>query len=136
MTCRVRKGDEMTRGSYTKITLVGLLAGALFACSSCVYIHTGDMAKSRFEREVPLAAPLAAGSSFSADTGDGSVTVRGVETGECKVLAKVVAHARTEEKAQELAEQIEPRLEPAGNGLKVVIDRPLMGRLRSDRPAG
>lgn len=114
----------MARGSYTKITLVGLLAGALFACSSCVYVHAGDMAKSRYEREVPLAAPLTAGSSFSADTGDGSIRVRGVETSECKVQAKIVAHARTEERAQELAEQIEPRLEPSGNGLKVVIDRP------------
>ena len=71
-----------------------------------------------------MAAPLTAGSSFSADTGDGSISVRGVQTSECKVLAKIVAHARTEERAQELAEQIEPRLEPAGNGLRVVIDRP------------
>ncbi len=114
----------MARGSYTRITRAGLLVGVLFTCSSCVYVHTGDMARSRYEREVPLAAPLTAGSSFSADTGDGSIRVRGVETSECKVQAKVVAHAGTEERARELAEQIEPRLEPSGNGLKVVIDRP------------
>jgi DUF4097 and DUF4098 domain-containing protein YvlB len=71
-----------------------------------------------------LAAPLAAGSSFSAETHDGSVTIHGVETSECKVLAKVVAHARTEERAQELAEQVEVRLEPAGDGLKVVTEGP------------
>lgn len=71
MTDRVRKGDEMARGWYTKITLAGLLAGVLFACSSCVYIHDGDMGRARYEREVPLAAPLTAGSSFSADIGDG-----------------------------------------------------------------
>ena len=114
----------MARGSYTKITRAGLLVGVLFACSSCVYVHTGDMARSRHEREVPLAAPLTAGSSFSADTGDGSISVRGVETSECKVQAKVVAQAGTEERARELAEQIAPRLEPSGDGLKVVIDRP------------
>jgi hypothetical protein len=61
----------MKRGSYTRIALAGLLGLMLFTCSSCVYVHTGDMAMSRHEREVPLTAPLTAGSSFSAETGDG-----------------------------------------------------------------
>jgi len=67
---------------------------------------------------------LAAGSSFAAETGDGSIKVQGIETGDCRVLAKIVAHARTEERAQELAEQVEVRLEPAGAGLKVVTEGP------------
>lgn len=124
MTCTQRKGEEMARGLSKRIALAGLLTSVLFVCSSCVVIHAGDGAMARYEREVELAAPLASGSSFSAQTGDGSITVHGVETNECKVLAKIVAHARTEERAQELAEEVEVRLEPSGDGLKVVIERP------------
>lgn len=120
----------MARGQSTKIALTGLLALLLLTCSSCIIIETGDgswhgrgdMVKS--EREIPLTAPLASGSSFSADTGDGSITVRGVETGECQVTARIVAHAKTLERAQELAEQVDVRLEPTHSGLKVAIDGP------------
>jgi len=121
----------MARLRNTTIALAGLLALVLLATNSCVYIETGDGTSWHFggntvkhEREVPLTAPLKAGSSFAAETRDGSITVRGVETDECKVVAKIAAHARTRERAQELAEQIEVRLEPAGNGLKAVIEGP------------
>lgn len=114
----------MTRGLGTRIALTGLLVAVLLVCGSCVYVHMGNAGMPRHERQVELSAPLTAGASFSAETGDGSITVHGVETAECKVLAKIVAHARTEERARELAEQIEPKLEPSGAGLKVVINRP------------
>ncbi len=114
----------MVRGHYTRWALDGVLALALFVCSSCIAIHAGDWDGPRYERQVELAAPLAPGSSFSAETRDGSITVQGVETNDCRVLAKIVAHARTEERAQELAEQVEVRLAPTGNGLKVVTEGP------------
>ena len=114
----------MTRGAYTRVAWAGSLVLVLFVCSSCVIISTGDGAKAKYEKEVELSAPLTAGSSFAADTRDGSIAIHGIETGECKVLAKIVVHARTEERAQELAEQVEVRLEPAGAGLKVVTDGP------------
>ena len=63
---RKTKGEEMTTGSYTRIALAGLLVSALFLCNSCVVIDVGDSAKAKCEKEVELAAPLAAGSSFSA----------------------------------------------------------------------
>jgi hypothetical protein len=112
----------MTTGRFTTATSAAVPALTLFLCSSCIYIHTDRSA--RYERETELSAPLAAGSSFLADTGDGSLSVEGTRTPECRVHAKVVAHARTEELAQELAEQIDVRLEPSGNGLEVVTKRP------------
>ncbi len=114
----------MTRGRSTQIALAGLLALVPLTCSSCVYVHLSGADKARHERQVDLSAPLPAGSSFSAETHDGSITIHGVETAECKVQARIVAHARTEERARELAEQIEPRLESTAGGLKVVINRP------------
>lgn len=114
----------MTRGRDKSIALAALLACTALACSSCVYYVGGGGDRPRYERQVELAAPLAAGGSFAADTGDGSVTVHGVETSECSVRAKIVAHARTEERAQELAEEVEVRLEPSGDGLRVVTTGP------------
>jgi len=64
------------------------------------------------------------GSSFSADTGDGSLKLEGTQTNECRIRATIVAHARTMEQAEELGEQIDVRLEPADKGLRVLIDRP------------
>jgi DUF4097 and DUF4098 domain-containing protein YvlB len=80
---------------------------------------------ARYERELPLSALLETGSSFSAETRDGSITVEGGHTAECEVLATITGYARTPERAQELAEQIDVRLEPSGGGLKVVIEKPL-----------
>lgn len=117
----------MTRELYTKVALAGLLVLLLFVCTSCVVIHAGDWNGVRYEKEVELSAPLATGSSFSAETRDGSIKIQGVETSDCKVLAKIVAHARTEERAQELADQVQVRLEPAGAGLKVVTEGPHTG---------
>ena len=124
MTSMQWKGEEMTRGWYTKVTFAGSLVLVLLACTSCIVINAGDWDGARYEKEVELSAPLAAGSSFSAETGDGSIKVQGIETSDCKMLAKIVAHARTEERAQELAEQVEVRLESTGAGLKVVTEGP------------
>jgi hypothetical protein len=100
----------------------GVLVAVSLACTSCIYVHSDTSA--RYEKETELSAPLAAGSSFVAETGDGSISVEGTETAECRVRAKIVAHARTEELAQELGEQIEVRLEPSGKGLEFVTKRP------------
>ncbi len=116
----------MTRQRFTRIIAVGVLASILFVCSSCIYVHTDGSA--RYEKETELSAPLAAGSSFLADTDDGSISVEGIQTPECRVRAKVVAHARTEEQAQELAEQIDVRLLPSDKGLEVVTKKPLLIR--------
>ncbi len=114
----------MTRGLYTKVTFAGAVVLVLLACTSCIVIDASDWNGVRYEREVELSAPLAAGSSFSAETRDGSIKIQGVETTDCKVLAKIVAHAKTEERARELAEQVNVRLEPAGAGLKTVTEGP------------
>lgn len=113
----------MARELRTRIPLLSMLALALVCCSSCIHIDVGD-AMVRFEKEVPLSAALEPGSSFSADTADGSITLEGTQTSECRLDATVVTHAATMERAEELAGQIDVRLEPAGEGLRVVIDRP------------
>lgn len=108
----------------TRIPLSVALIPALLGCTSCVYVGGDWGTIERYEKEVSLSASLAAGSSLSAGTGDGSITLEGAETSECRIQATIVAHARTVERAEELGEQIDVRLESAGQGLRVVIDRP------------
>ena len=117
----------MRKGLHTKAAWVGLLAWVLFSCSSCIYIEGGHT-MARYEKEVPLSAPLEPGSSFSVEIDDGSIAVEGLDVNECKGTAKIVVHARTEEQAQELGEQIEVGLEPSGKGLKLVTKKPLIIR--------
>jgi hypothetical protein len=117
------KGKKVADGILARVSLSGVLILMLFCCTSCIYVEGCDT-MARCERQVPLSAPLELGSSFSADTGDGSITLEGTETSECTLEATIVAHARTQEQAEELAGQIDVRLEPAGKGLRVVIDRP------------
>jgi len=113
----------MNKGLYARTALACLLTLTAFLSTSCIVISNHSQ-RVRCEKDVPLSAPLPPGSSFSASTDDGSVTVKGLDTSECRVQAKVVTYARTQEAAEELAQEINVRLEPAGNGLKVVIDRP------------
>ena len=124
MTCVEWKGEEMTRRLYTRIAWAASLVLVSLACTSCIVIHSGDWDGARYEKEVELSAPLAAGSSFAAETRDGSIKIQGMETNDCKVVAKIVAHAGTAERAQELAEQVQVKLEPAGAGLKVMTEGP------------
>jgi hypothetical protein len=75
------KGEEMTRQGRARIMLAGVLASALFVCSSCIYVHSDGSA--RYEKETQWSAPRAAGSPFLAEARVGSahtnppITVRG-----------------------------------------------------------
>ena len=83
----------MNKRLYARTALVCLLTLTAFLSTSCIIIGNHSE-RVRCEKDVPLSAPLQPGSSFSASTDDGSVTVKGLDTSECKVQAKVVTYAR------------------------------------------
>jgi len=116
----------MKNGIYAHISLACFLGLIVFLASSCIYVSgCGDWnLTAKYERQVELSAPLEPGSTFSAETRDGSITLEGTAEAECKLLATICVHASTEEKARELCEQIQARLEPTGPALKVVIEKP------------
>lgn len=120
---RKGKGKEMGNRHRRKVVPAFLLALIPFLVTSCIYLE-GCGPRARYEKQVPLSAPLEPSSSFSAETRDGSITVEGAETSKCNVLATIVTHARTPERAEELAGQIDVKLEPSGAGLKIVIEKP------------
>jgi DUF4097 and DUF4098 domain-containing protein YvlB len=97
---------------------VGIAICLLFGVSGC------EIPSAKYERSVRLSAPLAAGSSFAAETYNGSITVNGRDTTGCDLTATITGRASTEETAKELAEKTKVRLNTSDNKLIVEIDRP------------
>ncbi len=116
----------MKQGRIKHLSLAFLLGLILVMGTSCVYVSGCDGWGNRvkYERQEELSAPLAPGGSFSAETRDGSITLEGTQTAECRLMATIHVHAPTEERAQELAEQIQVKLEPTSGGLRLVIEKP------------
>ncbi|MFQ6036448.1 MAG: DUF4097 domain-containing protein [Sedimentisphaerales bacterium] len=71
------------------------------------------------------------GSTFTAQTHNGSITIEGMEVTDCNLTATIIARAVTEEDAKELAEQTKVTLKPSANKLTVKIDKPTFLRNRS-----
>ncbi len=124
--CGYVKGIEMKQGRIRRISLALLLGLILVMGTSCIYVSGCDGWSNRvkYERQEELSAPLEPGGSFSAETRDGSITLEGTQTAECRLMATIRVHAKTQERAQELAEQIQVKLEPVAGGLRFRIERP------------
>ena len=109
----------------TKFSL-GCLLGLLTLAAGCV-INIGSCAmQAKYERTVDLSAPLSPGSTFAAQTHNGSMTVKGADVSECRLKAMITARAATQEDAQELAEKTQITLEPSGKKLTAKIDKPIL----------
>lgn len=111
--------------------ILGILL--LVAASGCD-IDLGSwshMGQSQFEKTVARQIPLAGNDTLDVLTQLGSIEVTGTDVADCNVVAKVVAHAPTEEEAQELAEQVEIVGESAGSTLKIRDRKPKLTNNRS-----
>ena len=85
-----------------------------------------EIPSAKYEITVKMSAPLAPGSSFSAQTHNGSITVEGREEAGCDLTATITGRASTDETAKELAEKTKVRLNTSGGKLVVEIDKPTL----------
>ena len=116
----------MRTGIQQKLSLISLLSLTLVATGCVIYVGDGCCTwHERYERKVALSEPMQSGSSLSAQTHNGSITIRGADVADCNLVATIVATAITEEKAKELAERTNVTLERLGDKLAVKIDKPL-----------
>lgn len=113
----------MKKGNFPK-AFVGFLLCLLIAVAGCCCINVCDIFKAKYERTVQVSAPMSSGSVFVAQTHNGSITIRGGETADCNVTAKITARAGSDEKARKLAEETKVTLEPSGNKLTAKIQQP------------
>jgi len=107
----------------TKLSL-GCVLCLLMLLTGCIYIGSCGM-QARYERTVQLSAPLSAGSTFAAQTDNGSITINGADVAECNLTATIVGRAATDEEAQELAEKTQVTLVASENKLTIKIDKPI-----------
>ncbi|MEA3226555.1 MAG: DUF4097 family beta strand repeat-containing protein [Planctomycetota bacterium] len=108
----------MWNGHFTRISLGSLLSLAMFFAGCNMNM------RAKYQRMVPLSAPLSPGSTFAAQTHNGSITTNGADVADCDMIATITARAATEEQARELAEKIEISLEPSGDRLTAKIMKP------------
>jgi len=80
--------------------------------------------QAKYERTVQLSAPLSPGSTFEAQTHNGSIKIHGADVADCNMTATIIARAATDEEAQELAEKVNVTLVPSGNRLITKINKP------------
>ncbi len=107
----------MRKGHFTRIPIGCLLCAVIF--------FAGCNMRAKYQRTVRLSAPLSPGSTFTAQTHNGSITTNGADVTDCSVVAVITARATTEEQAMELAEEVEISLEPSGDTLTVKIKKPI-----------
>ena len=108
----------MRNSQFTRISTGCLLCAAMF--------FAGCNMGAKYQRTVRLSTPLSPGSTFAAQTHNGSITTGGADVADCSMVATITARAATEEEAMELAEEVEISLEPSGNALTVKIKKPTL----------
>jgi len=114
----------MKESYFSRVSLVCSLCLVMLLTSCCINI--GCAMRARYETTVQLSAPLSAGSTFAAQTHNGSVTVNGADVAECSLTATIVGQAATEEDAQEIAEKTKVTLEQSGSTLTAKIEKPTL----------
>ena len=116
----------MKNSFLKKIMLVSLLCLLAVGVGSCI-----NIARAKYERTVQLSAPFSPGSSFTAQTHNGSITIAGADIADCNITATIIGWAITEEGAQKIAEQTTIKLIPSANKLTARIDKPTFRFSRS-----
>jgi len=119
----------MLRCHLTKASLACSLSLLIFVVGCD--IHIGDFGGVEFERTEQLSAPIAAGSTLTAETQVGSITVTGADVTDCNVTATITAKAPTQAEAEKLAQQVKIKLGPDGNDLRLHVEKPAKKRRRS-----
>jgi len=120
----------MENGLLKKVSLGSFLC-LLFVAAGCCFNIGSCAMRAKYQRTVQLSAPLSPGSSFAAQTHNGSITITGADVTDCNLTATIVAQAITEEDAKKLAERIKIKLEPWGDKLTAKIDKPTFMRNQS-----
>jgi len=109
---------------YFKQVSLSCLLCLLTLSAGCVFNMAGGGMPAKYERTIHLSAALPAGSTFAAQTHNGSITIKGADVADCNLTATIVGRAATDEDARELAEKTQVTLEPSDNKLVVKIDKP------------
>lgn len=103
----------------------------------------GWISKAKYTKQVNLTIPAGQAESFTAQTHNGNMEIKGSRTADCALTAAIVVKANTEEIAKKIAEDIKISLLPEGNGIILKVEKPDMPKgaqlsisLDANLPAG
>jgi DUF4097 and DUF4098 domain-containing protein YvlB len=105
------------------IVLLAVLAG----CD----IPMGGWSQARYEKTIEQQVACDARTLLDVATQSGSISITGADANECRLTARIVARAPTEEEARDLAEQVELRPAADSDTLKIRADKPDLANNRS-----
>ncbi|MCK5023565.1 MAG: hypothetical protein KAS04_05305 [Candidatus Aenigmarchaeota archaeon] len=83
------------------------------------------------ERTDYLTSQVSSGSTLSVETDFGSITVKGADTAECKVVADITARAPTQEEAEQILQQVKVSIVSKNNDISLNVEKPKLGNNRS-----
>lgn len=112
----------MKNSSLTKASLGCLLCLLIVMAGCCINI--GCWPRAKYERTEQLSAPFEPGQILHLQNNVGEITVVGADVSTCDVTATITAKAATTEKAEKLAKEVKIKLQPAGDKLKVKVEKP------------
>jgi DUF4097 and DUF4098 domain-containing protein YvlB len=91
----------------------------------------GRLVRERYERIERVSSPATGIEQLSVDTSYGDIKIKGADTGDCNVSAKITAQAPNTNEAKSLAEQTKITLQVQGKALFVRAQKPEMKSSRS-----
>jgi DUF4097 and DUF4098 domain-containing protein YvlB len=91
----------------------------------------GWRGQEHYERTESLSAAMAGLEKINVDTSFGEITIKGADTTDCNVTAKITGQAPTADEAKSLAEQTQIKLETNGKTLVIKAEKPYVKHNRS-----
>jgi DUF4097 and DUF4098 domain-containing protein YvlB len=99
--------------------LVSVITTILACC-----MGMGRLVKERYERIEQVSSPTAGIEELSVDTSYGDIKIKGADTNDCNVSARITAQAPNTDEAKSLAEQTKITLAPEGKILFIRAQKP------------
>ncbi|MHC4130973.1 MAG: DUF4097 family beta strand repeat-containing protein [Planctomycetota bacterium] len=85
------------------------------------------------ERTDYLTSQVSPGSTLSVETDFGSITVKGADNAECKVVADITAGAPTQQEAEQILQQVKVNMVSKNNDISLNVEKP---ELKNNRSVG
>ena len=108
------------------LLFVSVITTILICC-----MGMGRLVKERYERTEQVSAQLTGIEQLSVDTSYGDIKIKGADTNDCNVSAKITAQASTTDEAKSLAEQTKITLQVQGKTIFVRVQKPEMKKTSS-----
>ena len=111
--------------------IAGTMLTLCILSGCCITIGCWDGAREKSERTADLDHPMTPDMMFATETVNGSITVRGEQTDQCRIHAVITGRAQTIEEAERIADETKLEWKENGNTLTLFIQKPAFEKRNS-----